>query len=140
MHVQKVYHILCGRQINCSFSNHDDNYYMLTLRWCPILIKDVDGRDKCAVVWCSTLPITWTDVQKKFILKFKLGKDLNSSDVTVPISSIIQPLITFPDYGGDGGSQFFIMLPKRNWSRYFGDRIKINMRQSSVFYVCSSFE
>ncbi len=41
---------------------------MFTSQWHPILINDEDGRDKCAVVRCSTLPITWTDVQKKFIL------------------------------------------------------------------------
>jgi hypothetical protein len=90
------------------------------------MLNEEDGRDKCAVGWCSTLPITWTDEQKKLICKFKkLGKDFNLSYVTVPILSIVHPFITFPDYGGDGGSQFFIALPKRNWSRYFEDKIKI---------------
>ncbi len=66
------------------------------------MIDDENGREKCAVVWCSTLPINWTDVQKKFILKCKLGEDFNVPYVTVPVSSILHPLITFPDYGGDG--------------------------------------
>ena len=51
--------------------------------------------------------INWFDVQKKFILKCKLGEDFNVSYVTVPVSSIIPPLITFPDYGGDSWSHFF---------------------------------
>ena len=89
------------------------------------MIDDENGREQCAVVRCSTLPINWSDVQKKFILKCKLGEDFNLSYVTVPVSSIVHPLITFPDYGGDSGSQYFIVLPKRNWSRYFGDKIKI---------------
>ena len=89
------------------------------------MIDDENGREQCAVVRCSTLPINWSDIQKKFILKCKLGEDFNLSYVTVPVSSIVHPLITFPDYGGDSGSQFFIVLPKRNWSRYFGDKIKI---------------
>jgi hypothetical protein len=86
MYVQKVYHILRGQQINHSFSNHDDNHYMFTSQWHPILINDEDGRDKCALVWCSTLCIKWTDVQKKFILKFKLGEDFNSSYVSVSVT------------------------------------------------------
>ena len=55
-------------------------------------------------------------------MRTKLGTTLSVSIVSVPISSLVHPLCALPDYGNDSLS-YLIVLPKRNWSRYFGDKI-----------------
>ena len=55
------------------------------------------------------------------MVKIKIGIDLEISYVTVPITALVHPLCVIPD-GGDLMS-YKIILPKRNWSRYFSDRI-----------------
>ena len=54
-----------------------------------------------------------------------LGNDDAISTVTVPLLSLVHPLCVIPDYGGNGTS-YIVVLPRRNWSRYFGDRIKLD--------------
>jgi hypothetical protein len=73
------------------------------------------------VIQCSEKPLIWSDVEKHFIVKIKIGTDIKISYVTVPITALVHPLCVIPD-GGDLTS-YIIILPKRNWSRYFGDRV-----------------
>jgi hypothetical protein len=47
---------------------------------------------------------------------------MDISYVMVPITALVHPLCVIPDTGGDRLSHI-IILPKRNWSRYFGDKI-----------------
>jgi hypothetical protein len=54
----------------------------------------------------------------------KLGTDFNISFVMVPIEAPVQPLCVIPDWGGDSNI-YFVVLPKRNWSQFFGERIII---------------
>jgi hypothetical protein len=54
----------------------------------------------------------------------KLGMDFNISFVTVPIEALVHPLCVIPDCGGDSDI-YFALLPKRNWSQFFGERIII---------------
>jgi hypothetical protein len=61
---------------------------------------------------------------KNFFVKMKLGMDVNISFVTVPIEALVHPLCVIPDCGGDSNI-YFVVLPKRNWSRFFGERIII---------------
>jgi hypothetical protein len=51
----------------------------------------------------------------------KLGMDLNISFVTVPIEAFVHPLCVIPDCGGDSNI-YFVVLPKRNWSQFFGEK------------------
>ncbi len=51
--------------------------------------------------------------------------------MTVPISSLVHPLCVIPDYGGHITS-FIVVLPKRNWIRYFGDRIMTEFDKYNV--------
>ena len=81
--------------------------------------------EQCAVVQCSTLPVSWQDVQKQFVVKFNLGGDFDTSFVIGPIILIVHLLAVFPDYGGNDPSCYFMVLPKREWSRYFGSRIQM---------------
>ena len=67
-------------------------------------------------------PLSWITVQRKFIVPIKLGTNFNISYVTVPIDALVHPLCVIPDYGGDTDA-FLVVLPKRNWSHFFGDRI-----------------
>jgi hypothetical protein len=52
----------------------------------------------------------------------KLGTDFNVSFVTVPIEALVHLLCVIPDSGGDG-NKYFVVLPKRSWSQFFGERI-----------------
>ena len=84
----------------------------------------IDGK-KEAAVQCSSKPLRWNTVEKKFIVQIKLGTDFTISFVTVPIEALVHPLCVFPDNTKENCETFYIVLPKRNWSRYFGDRIQI---------------
>jgi hypothetical protein len=75
-----------------------------------------------AVIQRSEKPLFWSDLEEKFILKTIIGTNINVSYVTVPISLLVHPLCVIPDYGGHNTS-LIVVLPKRNWSRYFDDRI-----------------
>ncbi len=59
---------------------------------------------------------------KEFVVEDILGTDDAVSVVTVPLSSFVHPLCVVPDYGGHGTS-YLVVLPRRNWSRYFGEKI-----------------
>jgi hypothetical protein len=54
----------------------------------------------------------------------KLGTDFNISFVMVPIEALLHPLCVIPESGGDRNI-YFVVLPKRNWSQFFGERIII---------------
>jgi hypothetical protein len=50
--------------------------------------------------------------------------DFNISFVTVPIEALVHPLCVIPDSAGDSNISL-VVLPKRNWSQFFGERIII---------------
>ena len=62
-------------------------------------------------------------------MKTIIGTDMGVSYVTVPISALVHPLCVIPDDGGDETS-YIIILPKRNWSRYFGDKVQSEYNKS----------
>jgi hypothetical protein len=84
---------------------------------------DIEG-EREAVIQCSVKPLVWSVVERDFIVQLKLGMDFNISFVTVPIECLVHPLCVIPDNGGDRDI-YFVVLPKRNWSRFFGERIVI---------------
>ena len=61
---------------------------------------------------------------KIFFVKMKLGMDFNILFVRVPIEACVHPLCVIPDSGGDSDI-YFVVLSKRNWSLFFGERIII---------------
>jgi hypothetical protein len=63
-------------------------------------------------------------VERNFIVKLKLGMDFNISFVTVPVEALVHPLCVIPDSGGDRDI-YFVVLPERYWSQFFGERIVI---------------
>ncbi len=77
-----------------------------------------------AVIQCSVKPLLWSVVKRFFFVKMKLGTNFNISFVTVPIEALVHPLCVIPDIGGDSNI-YFVVLPKRNWSQFFGERIII---------------
>ena len=84
---------------------------------------DIEGKHE-AVIQCSVNPLVWSVVERNFIVKLKLGMDFNISFVTVPIEALVHPLCVIPDSGGDRDI-YFVVLPKCNWSQFFGERIVI---------------
>jgi hypothetical protein len=77
---------------------------------------------KEVVIQCSVNPIQLDTIRQNFIVEIQLGRKFNVSFVTVPIESIVHPLCIFPD-DGDQTDKNFVVLPKRNWSRFFGNSI-----------------
>ncbi len=63
-------------------------------------------------------------MERFFFVKLQLGTDFNILFVTVPIESLVHPLCVIPDSGGDRDI-YFVVLSKRNWSQFFGERIII---------------
>jgi hypothetical protein len=77
---------------------------------------------KCeAVIQCSVKPLLWSADERFFFVKMKLGTDFNISFVTVPIEALVHQLCVIPDSGSDSDI-YFVVLPKRNWSQFFGER------------------
>jgi hypothetical protein len=76
------------------------------------------------VIQCSVKPLLWSVVESFFFVKMKLGMDFNISFVTVPIEALAHPLCVITDSGGDRDI-YYVVLPKHNWSRFFGKRIII---------------
>ncbi len=75
-----------------------------------------------AEIQCSVNPIQWDTIQQNFIVEIQLGRNFNVSFVNVLIESIVHPLCIFPD-DGDQTDKYFVVLPKRNWSHFFGNNI-----------------
>ncbi len=74
----------------------------------------------CDTVFRKTTSLEYSGTN--FFVTVKLGMDFNISFVTVPIEALVHPLCVTPDYGGDSDI-YFVVLPKRNLSRFFGKRI-----------------
>jgi hypothetical protein len=82
-----------------------------------------------AVIQFSEKPLIWSDLENKFFVKIIIGTDMDVSYVTVPISVLVHPLCVVPDYGSHQTS-YIIVLPKQNWSRYFGDKVQSEYNKS----------
>ena len=78
-----------------------------------------------AAIQCLSKPILWSTVERDFIVLIQLGTDFNISFVTVPIDALVHPLCVFSVNIDDECDTFYVVLPKRNWICYFGDRIEI---------------
>ncbi len=97
-----------------------ENYYA-----CKLLgLITTDGNSCEGVIQCSVQPILWEMVEIKLLQKFTLGTDTNMSFVIVPVEAIVHPLCVIPDIGGDS-NEYFVILPKKNWSRLFGNKIGV---------------
>ena len=83
----------------------------------------IDGKQEAVMQYLVKLLI-WITIKEKFIVQIKLGTDFNMPCVTVSIDALVHPLCVLPDDGGETDT-LFVVLPKRNWSWYFGDRITI---------------
>jgi hypothetical protein len=77
-----------------------------------------------AVIQCFVKPLLWSTVERTFYAKMNQGTNFNFSFVTVPIEAFVHPLCVIPDCGGDSNI-YYVVLPKHNWSQFFGERIII---------------
>ena len=100
-----------------SGGKEDDSYYPSRI----LGFISMNGSTE-AVIWCSQKSLSWSDVEENFFCKIRLGQKFEVSVLTVPLSAVVHPLCVIPDYGSEDDS-FIVVLPKRNWSRYFGDKI-----------------
>jgi hypothetical protein len=93
-----------------------------------LCFSSIEGKRE-AVIQCSVKPLLWSTVERAVFVKMKLGTDFNISFVTVPIEALVHPLCVIPDCSGDSNI-YFVVLPKRNWRRFFGERIIITTNTS----------
>ena len=91
-----------------------------------------DGGDGLmACVHTASEPLDMDQWRSDFVTRFSLGKkyqhdtSVDDSHLTVvPITSIHHPLFVFENSGG-GIDEYLTVLPRREWARYFGSKIKV---------------
>ena len=64
-------------------------------------------------------------LEKDFISPTTLSDNFLSSYVLALLSSIVYPLLVFKDCGNVNARKYFCALPKRNWCKYFDDKIVV---------------
>jgi hypothetical protein len=99
-----------------NFENEIENYYPLML----LGFVSIKGKHE-AIIQCLLKPLSWDHLQETFIVEIELGTNFDVSFVTVPVNSIVHPLCVFPD--GEKLNRYYVVLPKRNWSHFFGNNI-----------------
>jgi hypothetical protein len=104
-------------QITLSNGNEQFAYYPSLILGFINVEKEVQ-----AVVQCAVNPVEWSTIQTNLIVKFQLSDHFDELYVIVPTSSIIHPLCVIKDYGGNSCT-YMVILPKKNWSDYFTDRL-----------------
>ena len=87
--------------------------------------KDIvtDTEQVYAVIQSSNTPISNENLKRDFICDFFVDATVQGDLCVIPIGSIENTLFVFKNYGGSTKS-YFSVLPRRHWSRYFGDRIE----------------
>jgi hypothetical protein len=75
-----------------------------------------------AVIQCLLNPLSWEDIQQKCVVDIEIKQNFDASFVFVPIELIVHPLCVIPD-DGDNLNKYFVVLPKGNWSCFFGNNI-----------------
>jgi hypothetical protein len=73
-------------------------------------------------IQCLLNPLSWEDIQQKFVVDIEIGQNFDASFIFVHIELIVHPLCIIPDVG-DNMNKYFVVLPKQNWSRFFGNNI-----------------
>jgi hypothetical protein len=99
------------------FGENIETFY---LSWLLGFITSNGTRE--AVIQCSLNPLSWEDIQQKFVVDIVIGQNFDASFVFVPIELIVHPLCVIPD-NGDNLNKYFVVLPKQNLSRFFGNNI-----------------
>jgi len=84
---------------------------------------NINGNDE-AVIQCANKHLCWDDLIKHFIIPITIGCQFDVSFVVVPIESIVHPLCSI-SVDEENNNRFLVVLPKRNWSAYFGKHIKV---------------
>ena len=73
----------------------------------------------------STNHLAWSSLTEDFISIFSLSTNFDADYVLAPMTAIVHPLFVFKDYGGDNPASHFCALPKRNWTKYFDEKIVV---------------
>ncbi len=96
--------------------------YIETFYQSPLLGFITSNGTREAVIQCLLNPLSWDDIQQKFVVDIEIGQNFGASFVFVPIESIVHPLCVIPD-DGDNMNKSFVVLPKQNWSCFFWNNI-----------------
>ena len=63
-------------------------------------------------------PFNFVDsLNQEFLVSFELGG--TNRILEVKLADLVEPLIVFPNFGGNEKSQHMCLLPKRRWAHYF---------------------
>ena len=85
---------------------------------------ELDGGITEAMIQCTEKPLLWSEIETDFFSTVKLDTSVDISIITVPISALVHPLCVFPESFTSKERFVVVVLPKRNWSCYFGSKIK----------------
>ena len=85
-------------------------------------VKDNDD-EVHAIIMCSCDPLPWGQLEDNFVAKFKLCSKPGEEQV-VPLSSLVHPIGVVPDYGSMDPDDYVLILPKGQWSDYFGQIVE----------------
>jgi len=80
-----------------------------------------DKEQMYAVVRTAKEPLSWETLENDFVCKVELGRGHEFFEV-VPVDSITHPLLVFDNLGGSV-LEHFVVLPRRKWARFFGNKI-----------------
>ena len=94
-------------------------------------IRFPNDEEVSTVIRTSIKPLNWSHLKKDFISSFMLSDNFVKNYVIIPTSAIVKPLFVFNDYEGDPKRKF-CSLPKRNWARYFGNKIKCDRESNAL--------
>lgn len=81
-------------------------------------IKD-ESDDVHAIIQCSKKHLPWDQVEEEFVVKFELCSEEGSEQI-VPLSALNNPICVVQDYGSNNADDYLMILPKGQWSEYFG--------------------
>jgi hypothetical protein len=75
------------------------------------------------VIQCAEILLLWSAVET-FFSRVEIGASFAVSFVTFPVSALVHPLCVMPE-SFMGEDTILLVLPKQNWSCFFGDKISI---------------
>ena len=84
-----------------------------------------DKNQYFAVIQSSKDKLSMDDLKRDFVCSFSVDGSIDEDLCVVPMESIRNTLFVFKDYGGNLGG-YFCVLPRRHWSRFFGDQINMS--------------
>ena len=77
-----------------------------------------------AVVQSATEPVSSEKLMSEFVSRFEVNEHLDDHTCVIPVECISSPLFVFENSGGSI-REYFCVLTRKKWGRYFGGQVVI---------------